>query len=102
MDQAAAIRIIAALTSYPSYRRGNGILFDVRRTNYHPVYDEVFSFITEYRERFQPLITGKLAFLVRGSVQYGIGRMSATLLSPLLPDTEVFLSEEDAVLWLRS
>lgn len=102
LDQAEVIRIIASFTSHPSYRQDAGILFDVRETNYHPQYHEVFSFLTEYRVRFRSLITGKLAFLVRNGVQYGIARMSSTLLSSYLPYTEVFLSEDDAAAWLHS
>lgn len=102
LDQNHVLRIISSFTSHPSYRKDAGILFDVRETNYHPQYQEVFSFLTEYRVRFRPLITGKLAFLVRTGVQYGIARMSSTLLSSCLPDTEVFLSEDDAAAWLRS
>ncbi len=102
LDQTEVIRIISSFTSHPLYRQDAGILFDVRGTNYHPQYHEVFSFLTEYRVRFRSMITGKLAFLVRNGIQYGIARMSSTLLSSYLPDTEVFLSEDDAAAWLRS
>lgn len=100
MNQQEALEIITTIIADPRFRRYFGICFDVRETTYLPSFGEVASFYHEYKERFRDLIKGKLAFIVASKIQFGIARMSMTLLSPLLPQTDVFLSKDDGLRWL--
>jgi hypothetical protein len=100
MNQQEALEIIASITADPRFRPNFGICFDVRETTYLPSFGEVTSFYHEYNERFRTVIAGKLAFIVANKIQFGIARMSMTLLSSLLPQTDVFLSKEDGLRWL--
>lgn len=102
MNQHEALHIIGIITSDPLFRPHFGICFDVRNTTYLPRYSEVSSFYQVYREQFRDLIKGKLAFIVGSKIQFGIARMSMTILSSILPQSEVFLSKDDGLRWLRS
>lgn len=101
MDSADALESIRTFTSDPLFQSNYGILFDVRETNYLPKYSEVSSFFYEYRELYKELIKGKVALIVKSKIQYGIGRMSSTIFTAINLNMEVFLSEDDAVHWLK-
>ena len=101
MDIFDALKTIRTFISDPLFKANYGILFDVRETNYLPQYSEVSSFYHEYSELYKDFIKGKVALLVKSKIQYGIGRMSSTIFSGINLNMEVFISEDDAKLWLK-
>lgn len=101
MDQNGALTILESFTTHPEYRSQYGICFDVRKNTYLPGYTEVSSFYIEYRRQYKHRIAGKVAFIVNNPLQFGIARMASTILSSSLPDMEIFMSPDEALLWLR-
>lgn len=102
MDQHVVLDIIETFVSDARYQSQYGILFDVCKNDYFPSYSEVVSFYHEYHHRFSRKISGKMAFIVCTTLQYGIARMASTVLSSALPNVDVFLTKEEGLRWLQS
>ena len=100
MNISDALNTLHAFTSDTLYQHHFGIIFDVRKTNYFPRYSEVYSFYQDYQNTYQEKIRGKIAMIVNSKIQYGIARMSSTILSGSNLNMEVFLSKEEAIQWL--